>query len=101
VLEATRADGTLVLSVQGDVDMATIDTLAAHLDRICERTGAVTVDLRRVGFLDCLGLRLLVDMHDQATAHGCKVEFIQGPEPVRRMFELTGTLEHLPFAGTA
>ena len=101
VLEATRADGRLVVAVQGDIDMATVDTLASHLDRIFERARAVTVDLRRVGFLDCLGLRLLVQTHAAAHAEGCRVEFIQGPSHVRRMFELTGTLAALSFAETA
>ena len=70
VLEATRADGRLVVAVQGDIDMATVDTLASHLDRIFERARAVTVDLRRVGFLDCLGLRLLVQTHAAAKLTG-------------------------------
>jgi anti-anti-sigma regulatory factor len=54
-----------------------------------------------VGFLDCLGLRLLVQTHAAAQADGCRVEFIQGPSHVRRMFELTGTLAALSFAETA
>jgi anti-anti-sigma factor len=98
VLEQTRDDGTLVLSVQGEIDMATVDTLALHLDGIAERAGDVTVDLRRVSFLDCLGLRLLLDAYATATAGGCRLEFVQGPLPVRRLFELTGTLAVLPFS---
>ena len=98
VLEQTRDDGTLVLAVQGDVDMATVGTLARHLDRIGERADAVTVDLRRVSFLDCIGLRLLLETHELASSGGCRIEFVQGPKPVRRLFELTGTLALLPFS---
>ena len=85
VLESRSADDTLVLSVQGEIDLATIDTLAAHLDHICDRADAVTVDLRRVTFLDCLGLRRLLCLH-------------QGPAVVRRVFEMTGTLATLSFS---
>ena len=98
VLESRSADDTLVLSVQGDIDLATVGTLAEHLDHVCERADAVTVDLRRVGFLDCMGLRELLRLHEAGVATGCRVGFIQGPAAVRRVFEMTGTLSVLPFS---
>ena len=79
VLESRIEDGTLVVSVQGEIDLATVDTLAAHLDHICERADAVTVDLRRVSFLDCLGLRQLLCLHDEGLACGCRVALHPGP----------------------
>jgi anti-anti-sigma factor len=101
VLESRSADGTLVLSVQGEIDLATVGTLAAHFDRICDRADAVIVDLQRVGFLDCTGLRHLIELHCEAVASGCRVRFIQGPAPVRRVFELTGTASMLSFGDGA
>jgi anti-anti-sigma factor len=101
VLESRSADDTLVLSVQGEIDLATIGTLAAHLDHVCERADAVTVDLRRVGFLDCLGLQHLLLLHEAGIASGCRVGFIQGPPAVRRVFEMTGTLATLSFSDAA
>ena len=101
VLESRNADDTLVLSVQGEIDLATVDTLAAHLDHICDRADAVTVDLRRVTFLDCLGLKALLGLHEEGLERGCRVGFIQGPTVVRRVFELTGTLQRLSFADAA
>jgi anti-sigma B factor antagonist len=97
IMERIEDDGAVVLTVQGEVDMATVATLEARLADICARRGAVTVDLRRVGFLDCLGLRLLLATHRAASTRGCRVDFIQGPPAVRRVFELTGTLAQLPF----
>ena len=90
-------DGRVVLTVQGEVDMATVETLGSRLADICARNEAVTVDLRRVEFLDCLGLRLLVAQHHESETSGCRVDFIQGPPAVERVFELTGTLSELPF----
>ena len=98
VLESRSEDGTLVVSVQGEIDLATVDTLAAHLDHICERADAVTVDLRRVSFLDCLGLRQLLCLHDEGLACGCRVRFIHGPHVVRRVFEMTGAIATLSFS---
>ena len=101
VLESRSADDTLVLSVQGEIDLATIGTLAQHLDHVCERADAVIVDLRRVAFLDCLGLRHLLCLHEAGVASGCRVGFIQGPAAVRRVFEMTGTLTKLSFSEAA
>jgi anti-anti-sigma factor len=101
VLESRTEDDTLVLSVQGEIDLATVDTLAAHLDHVCDRAPAVTVDLRRVAFLDCLGLRALLGLHEQGIASGCRVGFIQGPAVVRRVFEMTGTITTLSFSDSA
>ena len=98
VLESRSADDTLVLSVQGEIDIATVGTLAEHLDHVCERADAVTVDLRRVAFLDCLGLRQLLRLHEEGVAAGCRVGFIQGPPAVRRLFEMTGALSVLSFS---
>ena len=94
IMQRIEDDGGVVLTVQGEVDVATVDILEARLSDVCARNDAVTVDLRRVTFMDCVGLRMLLGRHD---AQGCRVDFIQGPPAVRRLFELTGTLERLPF----
>jgi anti-sigma B factor antagonist len=96
IMERTEGDGA-VLTVQGEVDLATLETLGSRLADVCARHHAVTIDLRRVTFLDCLGLRLLIDRYEEAAACGCHVDFVQGPPGVERVFELTGTLAMLPF----
>jgi anti-anti-sigma factor len=101
VLEHEAADGRVVVAVEGEIDLATADLLARPLAAICRRTDAVTVDLRRVAFLDCVGLRVLLEARAEARAHGCRVEFVQGPDPVARVFELTGTAQQLDFVGGA
>jgi anti-sigma B factor antagonist len=96
VMEQTSGDG-IVVTVQGELDIATVDLLSDRLAEICDRGLPVTVDLQRVSFLDCVGLRLLLTVHADGALRGCKVDFIQGPRAVERVFELTGTLETLPF----
>jgi anti-sigma B factor antagonist len=91
-------DGSVVLAIQGEIDLGTASTLAAHLEHICEGARAVTVDLRRVTFLDCVGLRLLLGLHASGLAHDCPVAFVQGPRTVERLFELTGASGLLTFA---
>ena len=95
IMQRTTSAGAVILTVQGEIDIATVDTLRARLTDACE--GDVTVDLRRVDFLDCLGLKLLLEQHDRSSRRGLRVDFVQGPTAVRRLFELTGTLERLSF----
>ena len=96
VMDQTSGDA-IVVTVQGELDIATADVLADRLADVCRRADAVTIDLRRVSFLDCAGLRLLLTVHADGAVRGCQVDFIQGPRAVERVFELTGTLELLPF----
>jgi anti-anti-sigma factor len=95
IMERTTDVGAVVVVVQGEIDIATVDALRARLAESCE--GDATVDLRRVEFLDCLGLQILLEQHERSTARGRRLDFVQGPPAVRRLFELTGTLDRLHF----
>jgi anti-sigma B factor antagonist len=97
IMERTTNAGTVVLTVQGEIDIATVGTLKSRLTEVCDAEGDVTVDLRRVAFLDCLGLRVLLEQHERSAQRGFRIDLVQGPPPVRRVFELTGTLERLDF----
>ena len=99
IMERTTDVGAVVVVVQGEIDISTVDALRARLADSCQ--GDATVDLRRVEFLDCLGLQLLLEQHDRSTARGRRIDFVQGPPAVRRLFELTGTLERLSFVEPA
>ena len=95
IMERTTNAGTVVLTIQGEIDIATVGTLRARLSDACERD--VTVDLRRVNFIDCLGLKVLLEQHEHSARRGRRVDFVQGPPAVRRVFEITGTLDRLSF----
>ena len=99
IMQRTTEVGAVVVVVQGEIDIATVGSLRARLADACE--GDVTVDLRRVEFLDCLGLQLLLEQHERSAARGRRLDFVQGPPAVRRVFELTGTLERLSFVEPA
>jgi anti-anti-sigma factor len=95
IMRRTTDAGAVVLTLQGEIDMATVGALRARLTEACE--GDVTVDLRRVDFIDCLGLRLLLEQAERSRARGLRIDFIQGPPAVRGVFEVTGTLDQLSF----
>ena len=93
-------DSGAVFAVEGEIDLATVDQLT-RASRRWHRADAVTIDLRRVSFIDCLGMRALLDLSSEGAERGCRVEFIQGPRPVERVFELTGALQQLSFVDAA
>jgi anti-anti-sigma regulatory factor len=44
---------------------------------------------------------VLLEQHQRSSARGRRLDFVQGPPAVRRVFELTGTLERLSFVEPA
>ncbi|MFB4307415.1 STAS domain-containing protein [Actinomadura sp. GTD37] len=75
-----RLDGTFEpphLAVDGEVDLSTLDTFAAALSSVLDRSsGDVWVDVERLGFIDVGGLRALA-------AAACRLE-LQGRRLVLR-----------------
>ena len=83
----------------GELDMAA----ATRFDEtIAELRAAgfehLTVDLRRLCFIDSSGLRAILSLDADSRVLGSGLELIPGPPAVQRVFELTGTLERLPFS---
>ena len=99
IMERTTDVGAVIVVVQGEIDISNVDALRTRLADACQ--GDTTVDLRRVEFIDCLGLQLLLELNERSTARGWRIDFVQGPPAVRRLFELTGTLERLSFVQPA
>jgi anti-anti-sigma factor len=82
----------------GELDMASASTLLDHLVDVVD-TGFrhVILDLRRLEFIDSSGLHAVLASHDRALREGWQLSIIQGPPAVRRLFDLTATLDRLPF----
>jgi anti-anti-sigma factor len=97
VLEFRAFDSGVAFAIEGEIDLATVDQLTRALAGVWQRAEAVTIDLRRVSFIDCLGLRALLELSEAGAERDCRVEFIQGPPAVERVFELTGALQQLAF----
>jgi anti-anti-sigma factor len=82
----------------GALDLATESVLE---DQLIELTQAgfrrLVLDLEELSFMDSTGLRLVLRWDAEARKDGFELELIAGPPPVQRVFELTGTINHLPF----
>ena len=88
-IEESRANGTLRLSLTGELDFATAPVLEDRLARLRARKSPVSLDLSRVAFIDSTGLRLLIQsVGDARIKHWqLRIEPDVAPE-VMRLFKL-------------
>ena len=84
-------DGTPVVSVMGEVDLATTRTLEQTLLGVTEdREGKVIVDLTGCSFLDSRGLGALVATRARLERSNRRLALVLSHPSVLRIFEITG-----------
>jgi anti-sigma B factor antagonist len=85
-VRARRIGAGVVLSVTGEVDLATAEQFQAAFDHVAQQQHEVlVVDLTGVGFLSSVGLRLLLEAHEKAAAMR-----VVASETVERAVEVAG-----------
>lgn len=83
----------VVVTVAGDVDMATAPQLDAGLAEAGEYATAtvpLTVDMRETTFLGSAGLRVLADWHQRCAAAGSSLVLTGLQRPVANVLRITG-----------
>ena len=86
-LAVERHDGTMVVTVAGELDMMTAPKLRECL---MDTAGNVVVDLLSVSFLDSSGIAVLVDAHKHLTGAGGNLSVRKPQGTVRRALEIIG-----------
>jgi anti-anti-sigma factor len=86
----------VVLSLEGELDIAGVDVVMVHAHRVAaELPRWVVLDLRALTFIDGTGVRALARA---ALEIGDRLVVYRGPPRVQGVFELIGALDALPFA---
>jgi anti-anti-sigma factor len=79
------------LIVRGELDLATAgifaDALRAAWSRDLDR---IEIDLRELTFIGSAGVAAILEANTRARDAGCALTLVRGPQPVHRIFELTG-----------
>lgn len=97
----TTADGVLVLTLEGEFDLAAAPAMRQHLDGACaDGVRAVVLDLTEVTFVDSSALRELLRADAALRAQGAQLVLAAVPAGVARLFELTRTTGTLTAAPT-
>lgn len=87
---ARAGDGGAVVTVYGELDMATAPQLKETLERDTEEGQDVEIDLRACKFIDSTGVAVLVATGSRLKGEGAKLRILGVRERVRRTFELAG-----------
>ena len=95
-VERTSRGGVDVLSVEGEIDVASASRLISALNNtVAEAVGSVVIDLTSVDFMDSTGLALLIDAHRRLTRRQKGFAVVCPPGPLRRVFEVTDMVDTL------
>ena len=92
---STRGEaGCAVLTVGGEIDLATApDLAAAARSALDEISSALVIDLSEVTFLDSTGLKVLLTVQKQAQSAGGGLALAGVAGPVEKVIVVTGLTE--------
>jgi anti-anti-sigma factor len=92
VLERAADGDAMRIGCTGELDMATADQVDGEIrGLLAGGFTTITLDLRRLRFIDCCGLRMLLELNGCAAEAGGRLELAYAEGPVQRLLELTRT----------
>ena len=95
-----RQRGYAIVTVAGDIDIATVTRLRERLFQLAASGRPLVVDLDQVSFIDSAGLGGLVGAAKRAAGYGGSLHVVCARPQIRQLFRLTGLDRRLPPART-
>jgi anti-anti-sigma factor len=91
-------DGITIVSVSGELDIATVDAAGKRLEEaVPNSANAVVLDLTEVSFLDSAAISLLFDLHERLTLHQQELRIVSpASAPFADALRLVGLPEVIP-----
>ncbi|MFE9621475.1 anti-sigma factor antagonist [Streptomyces sp. NPDC006527] len=100
-LRVRRERGYTVLEFHGEIDIVAATEIAPHLDDATAGSAPrVVIDLSRIDFFDCSGLRLLYRARTRVLDHGGHLHLVCAHPLTLRVLRTTGLSRLLPPAPT-
>lgn len=88
-------DGTVVVSVAGEVDMATVSVFVAEMELVwAAPLPGLCIDASALGFIGAAGVDVLAEAAERAERHGTSMIVVGAPHCLRRVLRIAG-LERL------
>ena len=94
-ISVNRHSGRTLLTVSGEVDLASGRTLEQRLDEHAAVDRDLTVDLSEVRFIDAAGLGLLLEARRRVTERGGRFSVARTSPSLERLLALTGARDAL------
>ena len=92
--DVLEADGRAVVSLRGELDLASSPELLRQLHVLIRRpTTAITLDLDGLSFIDSSGLGVLCRVHQETAEANVAFTLDRVPDHARRVLEITGLTE--------
>ncbi len=93
---AEPKDGWIALTVEGEVDLATVADLESAVEEVLDgQTANLVIDLNPTSFMDSTGLRALVEADRGFKAAGRSFAIAVASGPVARLIDLSGIDQQL------
>jgi anti-sigma B factor antagonist len=92
-IRTEQADGWTVVSVAGEIDIATVSQLRPALESAVSGGAQVTADLSGVTFMDSTGLGVLIQALKHSQATGGDFRLVVTQPNVKKVLEITGLTE--------
>ena len=96
-IDQTETEDGAQLSLRGELDLATAPQLAAALRQVGQPGRTVRVDLAGLVFMDSTGMRSILEASRDSERDGWTLQLGRAPEPVQRVFSMSGVEKLLPF----
>ena len=92
-------DGTYLIRLRGELDMSSVETVAAALKRAEETPASrILLDVDNLRFIDSSGLQVILRAKRRDDTLGRRLRITHGTGHVADMFRLTALDMTLPFA---
>ena len=90
-----REGAALVVAPEGELDMATVESLRTALETDLAGARFLVLDLRGLGFLDTSGLQLVFEQQRRAENEDFAFVLVRGRRHVQRLFDIAGMNDRL------
>ncbi len=102
VLEVRPEEGRQRVALSGELDLASADTLVDAVSKLCgEGVKEIVLDIGELEFVDSTGLRAILSSRVLCAERNCMLRVAPEADKVnsqvRRLLQVTGLLERLPF----
>jgi anti-anti-sigma factor len=101
-MQDTVSDGCHRLILSGELDIASAQELRSVILWLCGGAlNTLTLDFRKLTFLDSSGVHVVLFAKDLCHERGCDFFVVPGPAHVQRPFELCGPFPGLRFVSNS
>jgi anti-anti-sigma factor len=102
MIEASMERDRHRLALTGELDLASSGNLVEAVSRLCAgEAKAIVLDIAELDFIDSTGLRAILSSRAMCAETQCALTLVPAPArikpQVRRLFQVTGLLDRLPF----